>query len=541
MPRARAQTVETVEDWKLRPQPAQEVFLESDADIAIFGGSAGGGKSYALLLECLRNCIAYYNQWGVLRQPFPGFSAVVFRRTLSDVKKSGSLWDTSFNVYGEFATPRLDTLTWVFPSKTKITFSHLEHEKNILDWQGAQIPLICFDELTHFNKKQFFYMLSRNRTTCGAPTRIRATTNPDADSWVADFISWWIDQNTGYAIESRSSKKRWFVRSGDNIIWGKAGEDEPDTVGRDDLLARFPGSRPKSVTFIRSSLTDNQILMDADPDYMANLMALDAVDRARLLDGNWKIRPAAGLYFQRHWCEIVEQIPPGTRFVRGWDIAATPKTEMNDPDWTTATKIGQTPDGRYIVVDHVAFQGAPSRVEAAMRSIAEHDGKEVRIHIPQDPAAAGKAQMENHRKLLAGFNVRFATATGDKITRFAPFSAQADPGPTGQYGRVMVLKAPWNERWFSQLEGFPDAAHDDDVDSTSEAFNGLTGKFGSGEALLALARQQLATVEQKTNQERLVEEKRKQITFAPGSVEHANAMAFDFMRREIVLMQSERP
>ena len=70
-------------------------------------------------------------------------------------------------------------------------------------------------------------------------------------------------------------------------------------------------------------------------------------------------------------------------------------------------------------------------------------------------------------KLLAGFNVHATPESGDKVTRFSPFSAQAEAG------NVLVLRAPWNEDWFSSLEGFPEAAHDDDADSTSRAFNAL--------------------------------------------------------------------
>jgi predicted phage terminase large subunit-like protein len=484
----------------------QKAFLESLADIAIFGGAAGGGKSHAILLEATRFT-------GV-----KGFGAVIFRRTLADVKKQGSLWDSSIPLYGTLgAVPRLDTLSWTFPGKTKITFSHLEHEKNVLDWQGAQIPLIVFDELTHFSKAQFFYMLSRNRSTCGVRPYIRATCNPDADSWVASFIAWWIDQATGFAIPERSGVLRWFIRVGDEIRWADS---------KEELEIAYPGCEPKSVTFIGSKLEDNKILMDADPGYRANLLALDKVERERLLNGNWKIRPAAGLYFQRYWCELVDTIPLGTKFVRGWDLAATPKTEMNDPDWTTGTKLGVCPDGRYIIADHIYFQGGPAAVESTILKTAISDGKEVRIHIPQDPAAAGKAQVEVYRKLLAGFNVRFAVASGDKVTRFSGFSAQADPGPSanaGGKGKVIVLRAPWNERFFSQLEAFPPegSGHDDDADSTSEAFNGLVGKFGPGEALLEMTRQitKQAAAEAAKKAEPIL------MTYAPGSVEYEMIMA----------------
>lgn len=457
----------------LTAQPGPQTdFLSCPADIAIYGGAAGGGKSHALMLESMRNVLV------------PGFSAVIFRRTLADVKKPGSIWDASFELYGHIGKPRLDTLSWKFSANASITFSHLEHEKNVLDWQGAQVCLIGFDELTHFSRKQFFYMMSRNRSTCGVSPYMRATCNPDSDSWVADLISWWIDPDTGYAIAERGGVLRWFVRVGDELRWG-------DSI--EEMLGMYPGSLPKSLTFIPSKLTDNKVLMDADPGYRANLLALDRVTRERLLNGNWKIRPSSGLYFQRHWCEIVDVIPAGTRFVRGWDIAATPKTEMNNPDFTCGTLIGQTPDGGFIVADHVWLQAAPQRVHAVMKATAERDKAKhgsVRIQIPQDPAAAGKAQVVVHKRLLAGYDCRFGVASGDKITRFEGFSAQADPGSSRGFGNVRVLRGPWNDRWFTQLESFPpeDNGHDDDADSTSEAFNGLVGAYGPGEALLELVR-----------------------------------------------------
>jgi len=80
-------------------------------------------------------------------------------------------------------------------------FSHLQLATTVYDWQGAQIALICFDELTHFTASQFFYMASRNRSTCGVKPYIRATCNPDADAG-RRVPGWWIDQETGLPILS---------------------------------------------------------------------------------------------------------------------------------------------------------------------------------------------------------------------------------------------------------------------------------------------------------------------------------------------------
>ena len=110
------------------------------------------------------------------------------------IRAEGGLWDASKSIYSliDAAYPRDSRLEWVFPSNVKLKFSHLEYEKNIYDWQGSEIPFIGFDELTHFTSSMFFYLLSRNRSTCGVKPYIRATCNPDPDSWVADLIAWWI-------------------------------------------------------------------------------------------------------------------------------------------------------------------------------------------------------------------------------------------------------------------------------------------------------------------------------------------------------------
>lgn len=431
----------------IRPQPGpQETFLGSSADIAIYGGAAGGGKTWALLMEPLRHIAN------------PGFGAVFFRRSTVQVRNEGGLWDESEKLYPIIgATPREHVLSWEFPAGATVSFAHLEHDKTVLNWQGSQIPLICFDELTHFSQKQFWYMVSRNRSMCGVRPYIRATCNPDADSWVAKFIAWWIDQETGLPIPDRAGVIRWFVRINDALVWA----DDPA-----ELEAKHPGIPPKSATFIPAKLTDNAALMAADPGYMANLLALPKVERERLLGGNWKIRAAAGLLFKRSWVTVVDAAPADLKMVRGWDLAGTPKTDGNDPDWTAGTKIGLSRStGRYIVLDHVRDRDTPHKVEALIANTASQDGKEVEISLPQDPAQAGKWQAQSLIKMLAGYIARASPEGGDKETRFGPFSAQCEAG------NVDVLRGGWNEEWFMSLEAFPDAAHDDDADSTSRAFN----------------------------------------------------------------------
>jgi len=295
-------------DRDLRPQPGpQEAWLSSPADIAIYGGAAGGGKSFALLLEALRHT------------GNADFGAVIFRRTTPQIRNEGGLWDESTKIYGALgATPKQQTLEWRFGSGASVSFSHLEYDSDVLSWQGAQIPLIGFDELTHFSAKQFWYMLSRNRSTCGVRPYIRGTCNPDPDSFVAELIAWWIDQETGYPIQKRSGVIRYFVRVNDALYWA----DNPD-----ELRRKYPTvGEPKSFTFVAASIEDNRILMDADPGYAANLHALATVDRERLLRGNWRIRDESASIIKAKWWQMwpkKQPLPECYHIFDSWDTAFT--------------------------------------------------------------------------------------------------------------------------------------------------------------------------------------------------------------------------
>ena len=77
----------------------------------------------------------------------------------------------------------------------------------------------------------------------------------------------------------------------------------------EDLSPGIDPPRPISVTFIPARVFDNPILLQVNPEYFTWLLALPLRERERLLGGNWKIRPAAGLYFKREWCAVVDEAP----------------------------------------------------------------------------------------------------------------------------------------------------------------------------------------------------------------------------------------
>jgi len=427
----------------IRPQAGpQEQFLASSADIAIYGGAAGGGKTWALLMEPLRHVANGQ------------FGAVFFRRTTVQVRNEGGLWDESAKLYPILgADPREHVLSWQFPSGSTVSFAHLEHDKTVLNWQGSQIPLICFDELTHFSQKQFWYMISRNRSMCGVRPYIRATCNPDADSWVAVFIEWWINQDTGLPIPERAGVIRWFVRINDTLIWG-------DTPA--ELEAKHPGIPPKSATFIPASLTDNAALMAADPAYMANLMSLPTVERERLLGGNWKIRGIEGTFFQREWFRRFRlgEEPVNLRKYVTSDHAPT---DGPDSDPNVARVWGLDTLSNIYMLDGFNHR-------AKMDVTADKIIDLIKRHQP----FAWFPEDDNNWKTAEPFIVKRMTEEG-AFTRIAPMSphghdkaakAQSIQGMAAM-GRVWIPLGPEGDAVIDELVKFPAGAHDEEVDNAA--------------------------------------------------------------------------
>lgn len=369
-------------------------------------------------------------------------------------------------------TPKLN---WKFASGASITFAQIARNEDCLQWQGSQICLIEFDELCHFSEYQFFYMLSRNRSVCGVAPYIRATCNPDSDSWVAKFISWWIDQDTGYPIKERAGVIRWMVRLQGNITWFDNRDEAIEFARSDGVDEDLLPFIAKSVTFIPSQVTDNQALLKTNPQYMTNLLNLPMVERERLLNGNWKVRNHAGLMFQRGQVQLIarEMVNRGEilQYCRGWDLAATAEDKGGDPAYTAGVLMAQLKDNSYIILDVINLRLGAGDVLNLIKNTAISDRStygHVKIRIPQDPGQAGVSQARFFVSELAGFDVSARPETGDKTFRATPVAAQ------WQHGFFKVVQADWNDVYFSQLEAFPDSKFKDMVDATSSAFDEIT-------------------------------------------------------------------
>jgi len=342
----------------------------------------------------------------------------------------------------------------------------MQFERDKLQFQGAEIALLEFDELTHFSEGQFWYLVSRNRTTCGVRPYIRATFNPDPNSWVKRLFAPWVDRR--YPNPAKSGEIRWMLRDGDSIVWVEPGT--PDA---------------KSVTFIRSTVYDNKILLAKDPGYVASLKALPLIDRMRLLDGDWDA-VESGNMFRREWFTFVDRGPASARRIRYWDLASTEVKEGKDPDWTVGLLLAIDSDGRIYVEDIIRVRESPGTIEKLIRSTAEMDGRTVGIRIEQEPGSSGKIVIDHYtRHVLQGFDIRPIKVSASKTDRAKPISAQCEAG------NVYLVRAHWNNDFINEVVPFPNPnVHDDQVDTFSGAYSTLSlgGWAESSSDLMDLAR-----------------------------------------------------
>lgn len=437
----------------IRPQPGpQRAFMSTDVDVALYGGAAGAGKTAGLVFTPLQ----YVKR-------VPKFKAVIFRRTYPEITSAGGLWDESAEWYPHAgAEEQRSALRWTWPNGSSVKFGHMQHEKNLHSWQGSQIPLICFDELTHFSLRMFLYMMSRNRSTCGVRPFMRHTTNPDPDSWVREWVDWYLDSD-GYPRPERSGVVRWFARHKSDIVW----EDDPEKL-------RLLGLRPKSFTFISAKVDDNKILLDKDPDYLANLESLLPHERERLRYGNWNARAAAGSYFKAPWFEIVDAAPQSfDDEVRYWDRAATEKSVVNpDPDATVGVHMRRKGD-TFFVCDVERDWRGPGGVQDLIDDTAKSQ-PHCTICLEEDPGQAGKSEVWHLVSHLKRFRVEVRRASTSKEVRAKPVATQA------KHGNIKLVRGKWNKAFLQELEAFPTKdIHDDQVDALSGAYNYLVGNMSS--------------------------------------------------------------
>lgn len=399
------------------PTPKQARFLLAMEREVFYGGAVGGGKSDALLMAALQ----YVH--------VPGYAALLLRRNFSDLSQPGALMPRLAEwLEGTDARWVERDKTWHFPSGATITFGYMMRDPDRFRYRSAEYQFIGWDELTDFSEVQYTYLMSRLRrlATSPVPIRMRSASNPDGPGaeWVGErFIPYDAD--------------------------------------------RKPRPLPPGRRFVAAGLDDNPHLDTAE--YELSLMALDAVTRAQLRDGDWTVRHLGGM-LDRTMLPIIEQRPDGLTLVRYWDVAATePSRENPDPDWTVGALLGTRPgDPMTYLCDVVRFRGNPGRVSQVLAATAQMDGYDVRIGMEQEPGSSGKQAIHTYATtVFRGYAFTPYPATGSKVVRAQPWAAAA------ANDTMRLVRGEWNRPFIVEAEAFPDGSHDDQIDATSGGFNML--------------------------------------------------------------------
>jgi predicted phage terminase large subunit-like protein len=345
----------------------QEMMLLCDGvEDILYGGAAGGGKSWVVLA-----CALQYAD-------VPGYAALILRKTYQDLSKPGGLLDQAKDLLiPQGVHYDAQEKRFRFKEGASLVFGHLENKDAHYQYQGQEYQCISIDESTQIPEHQIRYLHSRLRrlTTSPCPIRFRLASNPGGVSH---------DYHKREYIERQERGKR---------------------------------------IYIPARLEDN-LYLDRE-GYIRQLEHLDPITRAQLLNGDWTVRHA-GMIIKREWFGFVErsEVPSNCYgYTRAWDLAAS---ESEEAKYTAGVKMCRDAEDNIYIVDVQRFRATPGKRDLRIRSIAESDGLDVRIFIPVDPAAGGETQAEYLTRILMGFALEAERPTGDKFKRIEPFASYAE-------------------------------------------------------------------------------------------------------------------
>lgn len=454
-------------------------FLACDADFALFGGAAGGGKTYALLLDAL-----HFHKLRLWR-------GAMFRFVYADHLGPGGLWDEANTVWEPLgARMRQSPMDARWDSGARVQFLYADMKRWRKQVQGLQIAWAAFDEATHFPMEYIMAVHGRLRSVSGAKTCIRMSCNPDPDHELAQWVAPYLDEN-GYPDRSKSGMKRWFAarESDGKRVWGNTRQEAAD-------LASRPISHAYSFAFYPATAADNKPLMDVDPDYAAKHSAGGKTSEEQLGKGNWHVRSeTSGMLRRTRWhFDQPGDLPRIVWRCRAWDLAhAIARVGNEPPDFTASVRMEGDENGHVFVTDVTAHRVEAPERDRLQRQIAIADGPTVMQHYPIDPGGTGVGFERHIRSFISGPRVgqlQFNRPAKVKVVRAQPL------GHALEQGKVHLVVGPWYDRpyednvlsgvtlgdlFWRHVDTFPDVKNDDIADAAADAYRyGMTSRPFTG-------------------------------------------------------------
>ena len=344
-------------EYSISVTEKQKRFIDATESEVLFGGAAGGGKSYGQIVDAMLFALRY-----------PSSRQLILRRTFPELEKS--LIRTSLVLFPrEIYTFNSSSHTGKFKNGSIIDFGYCATENDVYQYQSAEYDVIRFDELTHFTEAQYVYLISRVRGANSYPKQIKSSTNPGGvgHGWVRER----------------------FVDAGNRGV-------------------PFIGNDGMSRIFIPAMLDDNRFLRDGDPNYKKRLLALPDRERKALLYGDWNI--FEGQYFtefsySKHVIEPFE-IPSGWRRFRTVDYGL---------DRLACLWIAISPDGRFYVYREYCESDLP--ISEAARAILDRTPKNEDVYATLAPPDLWSRSQESGRSkasLFSEFGINFTKTSNDR-------------------------------------------------------------------------------------------------------------------------------
>lgn len=412
----------TIHDIYPKVHKKQRKFAEANARYRLFGGAKGGGKSHAMRMECVRQCLAA-----------PNVRGIALRRTNKEIEENmvtPMLGELPNDIYTYNATDNIIT----FYNGSTLRFSYCKNMKDVTQYQGIQFDFICIEELTHWNEKEF-----KTIRTCLRTVRKGITPN---------FFSSTNPGGVGHA---------WVKR-----LW---------------ITQQYQGhEKPHEYAFIPAKVWDNPTLLDANPQYLEDLEDLDEVQRAAFLHGDWDV--FEGQYFTEfrkdiHVCNPFIPMQGIKRRIICGDYGSKNPSAIF---WLAQTNQNDVFCYRELYSPFLYEDLA----QAIVDNTTEEESREIR-DVVLDPSLFGKeneetgntgAEVIDRKFSELGFNARCKAGMNDRLDGWRLFKALLHPRPDPNNTEILCAKLRLTSNCVNAIRTIPEMLHDErnveDLNTTLE-------------------------------------------------------------------------